>query len=128
MWDVLNTDEYADWFLEQTEADQAVIRSRVFLLREKGPNLSRPYSETLKGSALNNLKELTAKTSSQVFRVAYCFDEARKALLLIGGNKKGKDQRLFYTNLIKEAERIYKLYLGKQQQGDNKDGKAVSSD
>ncbi|GHT64011.1 hypothetical protein FACS1894110_02860 [Spirochaetia bacterium] len=39
MWEVTNTDEYAAWFLQQTEEDQAIIRSRVFLLAEKGPQL-----------------------------------------------------------------------------------------
>jgi hypothetical protein len=45
-----------------------------------------------------------------VFRVAFLFDEERKAVLLIGGDKKGKNEERFYKNLIKQAEKIYKQY------------------
>jgi hypothetical protein len=113
-WEVNNTEEYGAWFLQQSEDDQAIIRSRVFLLAEHGPQLGRPYADTLKGSSLSNLKELRAKTEAHVFRVAYLFDSEQKALLLIGGDKKGKNEKRFYKNLIKEAEQIYRLYLDKR--------------
>jgi hypothetical protein len=65
-WEVNNTDEYAAWFLQQSEDDQAIIHSRVFLLAEQGSQLGRPYADTLKGSSLKNLKELRAKTEAHV--------------------------------------------------------------
>jgi hypothetical protein len=112
-WEVFNTDEYGEWFIQQSKTDQAIIRSRVELLKEHGPNLSRPYADTLKGSKISNLKELRTKSLFHVFRIAYCFDEKRNGLLLIGGDKKGKGQERFYKNLIKDAERIYDLYRKK---------------
>ena len=82
---------------------------------EEGPNLGRPYADTLKGSKkLANLKELRAKTDTHEFRVAYIFDLERKGLLLIGGDKKGKNQKKFYKDLIREAEQIYAAYLEKK--------------
>jgi len=96
--------------LEQDEEGQASIRMRVELLTKYGPNLPRPYADTLKGSKLNNLKELRTQTTDHVFRVAFLFDEERKAVLLIGGDKKGKNEKRFYQNLIKQAEKIYKQY------------------
>ena len=84
---------------------------KVELLAEYGPNLPRPYADTLKGSNLNNLKELRAQTENNVFRVAFLFDEKRKAILLIGGDKKGKNEKRFYRDLIKQAEEIYQHYL-----------------
>jgi hypothetical protein len=69
------------------------------------------HADTLKGSSLNNLKELRAKTESHVFRVAFIFDVERKAILLTGGDKKGKNEKRFYRNLIKQAEIIYYQYL-----------------
>ena len=39
------------------------------------------------------------------------FDPERKAILLCGGDKKGKDQKWFYGNLIKVADRRFKLRL-----------------
>ena len=109
-WEVETTDEYDTWFLEQVEDGQESIRMKVELLTEYGPFLPRPHVDTLKGSKLNNLKELRTQTESHVFRVAFLFDESRKAILLIGGDKKGKNERRFYRDLIKQAEKIYDNY------------------
>jgi hypothetical protein len=110
-WKVETTEEYDVWFLEQSENGQASIQMKVEFLKEYGPHLPRPHADTLKGSKLNNLKEIRTQTSNHVFRVAFLFDEERKAVLLIGGDKKGKDEKRFYRNLIKQAEKIYKQYL-----------------
>ncbi|MDR0448286.1 MAG: type II toxin-antitoxin system RelE/ParE family toxin [Treponema sp.] len=109
-WEVETTDEYDTWFLEQSENGQEAIRMKVELLTEYGPHLPRPHADTLKGSNLSNLKELRAHTENNVFRVAYLFDEERKGVLLIGGDKKGKNEKRFYRNLIKLAEEIYQQY------------------
>ena len=109
-WQVEATDEYDAWFLEQTENGQASIRMKVELLAEYGPHLPRPHADTLKGSKLSNLKELRTQTENHVFRVAFIFDEERKAVLLIGGDKKGKNEKRFYRNLIKQAEEIFDTY------------------
>ena len=85
----------------------------VELLAEYGPHLPRPHVDTLKGSKLKNLKELRAQTEKYVFRVAFLFDEKRKAILLTGGDKKGKNEKRFYHNLIKQAEDIYRQYKEK---------------
>jgi hypothetical protein len=111
VWEVETTEEYDAWFMEQDEDEQASIRMKVELLTEYGPHLPRPYADTLKGSKLNNLKELRTQTTDHVFRVAFLFDEERKAVLLIGGDKKGKNEKRFYQNLIKQAEKIYQQYL-----------------
>ncbi|GHV33783.1 toxin RelE [Spirochaetia bacterium] len=115
-WEVNNTEEYDTWFLQQSEEDQVILQTRVFLLKEHGPQLGRPYADTLKGSSLRNLKELRAKTEAHMFRVAYLFDPEQKALLLIGGDKKGKNEKRFYKGLIKQAEQIYDLYREKKEQ------------
>ena len=83
---------------------------KVELLKEYGPHLPRPHADTLKKSKLSNLKELRTQAENHVFRVAFIFDEERKAVLLIGGDKKGKNEKRFYRNLIKQAEEIYKAY------------------
>ena len=115
VWEIITSENYDDWFQEQAEGDKVVIRSKVYLLSEYGPNLNRPHADTLKGSKeLANLKELRAKTDAHEFRVAYIFDLERKGLLLIGGDKKGKNQKKFYKDLIREAEQIYAAYLKKR--------------
>ena len=110
VWSVDTTREYDAWFLGLADNSQESIRMKVELLTEYGPHLPRPHADTLKGSKLNNLKELRAQTESSVLRVAFIFDKERKAILLIGGDKKGKDEKLFYRNLIRQAEDIYQQY------------------
>jgi hypothetical protein len=113
-WEIITSESYDVWFQEQAEDDKTAIFGKVYLLGEYGPNLKRPHADTLKGSKkLANLKELRAKTDAHELRVAYIFDPERKGLLLIGGDKKGKNQKKFYKDLIREAEHIYAAYLEK---------------
>jgi hypothetical protein len=112
-WRIETTDEYDVWFLEQGKDEQVSIRTKVELLAEYGPQLSRPHADTLKGSKLSNLKELRAQSLHHIFRIAFLFDTERKAILLIGGDKKGKNEKQFYRTLIKQAEEIYRLYFDK---------------
>jgi len=115
VWEIFTSEDYDAWFQEQTEDDKTTIFGKVYLLSEYGPHLGRPHADTLKGSKkLANLKELRAQTDAHMFRVAYIFDPERKGLLLIGGDKKGKKQRKFYKDLIREAEQIYVAYLEKK--------------
>ena len=87
-----------------------MILAKVLLLQEFGPQLGRPHADTLKGSRISNLKELRAKTEAHVLRVVYFFDERRQALLLVGGDKKGKNERSFYKKLVAEAEALVERY------------------
>ncbi len=112
MWAVESTEEYQQWFGQQDSDANEALLTVVLLLREFGPLLSRPHADTLKGSTYKNLKELRAKTASQVLRVAFLFDEQRKALLLLGGNKKGANEKDFYKKLIADAEELVKRYRG----------------
>ena len=115
-WEVITSDRYDSWLKEQSDDDKAIILAKVYLLEEYGPNLARPHADTLKGSKeLANLKELRAKTDTHVFRVAYIFDTDRKGLLLTGGDKKGKNEKKFYKDLIRESEQIYAAYQEKKE-------------
>jgi hypothetical protein len=57
------------------------------------------------------MKELRADTESSVLRIAFAFDPKRKAILLIGGNKRGVSQALFYKQLIARADALYARHL-----------------
>ena len=70
-----------------------------------GPNLGRPYVDTIKGSKINNLKELRINSGGHIFRIFFVFDEKRDALLLIAGDKRG--EKRFYKRIIPLAEKIY---------------------
>ena len=111
MWDINSTEEYLDWFSKQNDRAKEAIFSATLLLQEFGPLLKRPYADTLKGCSIKNMKELRIRTSLHVLRIAYYFDEDRKALLLIGGDKKGKKEKDFYKKLIADAEALLIKYL-----------------
>ncbi|MBP7800814.1 MAG: type II toxin-antitoxin system RelE/ParE family toxin [Saprospiraceae bacterium] len=43
--------------------------------------------------------------------MAFAFDPERKAILLFGGDKKGKNQTRFYKKLIKVADYRFEKYI-----------------
>lgn len=110
MWPVITTDEYLEWFENQESKSKSEILASVLLLKEFGPQLGRPYADTLKGSKIKNLKELRVKSYRHVYRIAYYFDEKRNALLLTAGDKKGKNEKQFYKQLISRAEKLIIKY------------------
>jgi len=56
----------------------------------EGPALGRPLDDTIKGSALPNLKELrSASTGASEVRLLFVFDPQRQAVILVGGDKAG---------------------------------------
>ncbi len=48
--------------------------------------------------------------------MAFAFDPKRQAILLVGGNKAGADQRRFYKRLIAVADTRFDQHLADQQQ------------
>ena len=110
MWEVDFVPEFEEWFKNLDAESMEAIRARVLLLQQMGPQLPRPYSDILHGSKYSNLKELRASTQNHILRIAYCFDTKRKAFLLTGGDKKGKNQEYFYDRLIKDAESLIEKY------------------
>jgi len=108
-WDVVLDAAFQSEFDAYGEALQDIILTRAGLLRQFGPNLPRPYADTLAGSKFTNMKELRAPVGKQVWRIAYAFDPARRAILLCAGNKEGGKSRKFYAELIATAdERVAK--------------------
>lgn len=61
-----------------------------------GPQTGRPRVDTLKGSKHVNMKELRFDADRGVWRVAFAFDPAREAILLIAGDKSGGSVTRFY--------------------------------
>ena len=104
MWNVASSDEYDAWFETLDEECKEAVFERVLLLHRFGPNLPRPYADVLHGvKKYKNLKELRNQTQKHLLRIAYYFDSKRNAFLLIGGDKKGKDQKKFYKDLVTKA-------------------------
>jgi hypothetical protein len=59
-------------------------------LAVEGLNQGPPYCDTLKGTKSGKLKELHIQVSGDPYRVLFAFDSEQCAVLLVGGNKRGK--------------------------------------
>ena len=111
-WTVLFHDAFDTEFSALKEDLQDELLAHARLLAEFGPNLGRPTVDTLKGSRHTNMKELRLSWNGPVWRVAFAFDPQRHAILLVGGDKGGADQRRFYKRLINVADDRYDKHLG----------------
>ena len=110
-WSVLFHDDFVDEFAALAESLQDELLAHALLLRDFGPGLGRPTVDTLKGSKHTNMKELRFAWASEVWRVAFAFDPERQAILLVGGDKGGADQRRFYKRLIAVADTRFDGHL-----------------
>ncbi len=109
MWEVEFSPEFARWWQELSVSEQEALLAGVYLLRQMGPRLGRPYADTVKGSRHANMKELRTQCRGRPLRTLFAFDPRRHAILLIGGDK-GGDAR-FYRRMIPLADRLYDEHL-----------------
>ncbi len=110
-WTVLFHDAFDAEFEALVEDLQDELLAHAKLLAAFGPDLGRPTVDTLKGSRHTNMKELRFSWNGQVWRVAFAFDPQRQAILLVGGDKGGADQRRFYKRLLAVADARYDDHL-----------------
>lgn len=110
-------DEFAEELARFDIRVQIELRAMTVLLGEIGPRLGRPRADTLKGSKHANMKELRFDAADGVWRVAFAFDPARSAILLVAGDKSGRSERLFYRKLIEIADRRFDVHLDDVKRG-----------
>lgn len=91
------------------EQERREILAYAALLRTNGPQLGRPYADTVNGSEYKNMKELRVQIDGNPWRVLFAFDPRRCAILLVGGNK-GGDKRWYKTH-IPIADQRFKRHL-----------------
>jgi hypothetical protein len=108
VWNVEFTDQFGTWFATLPSEEQDVIEAAVNVLIADGPDLGRPLVDRIKGSSINNLKEL--RPPSTFLRVLFTFDPRRSAILLLGGNKE-RQWKAWYQRNIPIAENLYEEYL-----------------
>lgn len=111
MWTIKQTEEFQNWFEKADKKLQDDTLEHVEILRQFGPQLSRPFVDTLKGSSITNLKELRFNSGVKVIRIFFVFDPDRNGVLIIGGDKAGSGGKVFYDKLIDKSEKIYTKYL-----------------
>lgn len=112
-WEVIFHGDLYPEYKAMPETVQDALLERVALLKEFGPNLGRPWADTLNGSRHANMKELRFNAANGVWRIAFAFDPARRAILLVAGDKAGISERRFYGRLIRQADNRFDDYLEK---------------
>lgn len=125
IWTVLFHDAFDDELADLAPDLQDELLAHAQLLAQFGPELGRPTVDTLKGSCHANMKELRFSWQGEVWRVAFAFDPKRQAILLVGGDKGGADQRRFYRHLIRVADARLDEHLAtlKRDSKESDDGK-----
>ena len=108
-WQIEYTDEFGEWWETLSEAEQEDIAAVVELLEQKGPQLPFPHSSGISGSKHSHMRELRIQHAGRPYRTLYAFDPRRMAILLIGGDKTGKDR--WYDENIPLADRLYDAHI-----------------
>jgi hypothetical protein len=86
------------------QADAEALLAAVRVLRDQGPTLGRPLVDSVVGSRHANMKELRpGSTGRTEVRVLFAFDQRRRAILLLGGDKSG-DWKGWYRQYIPVAD------------------------
>ena len=110
-WEVVFHPVFEREFDEFHEDVQDEAYANIEVLELEGPQLGRPWVDTLKGSKHSNMKELRFKADDGVWRLAFAFDPTRRAILLVAGNKSGTSERRFYRQLIRKADQRFDDHL-----------------
>lgn len=108
-WQVEYTDEFGAWWDTLGDDERIRLTASVGLLERRGPSLPFPHSSGVGGSRHSHMRELRVQVGGRPLRVFYAFDSRRAAILLIGGDKTGRDD--FYVRLIPLADRLYDEHL-----------------
>ena len=117
VWEV-DVELLDDWLksLDIDTYDQILAALQV--LSHTGPGLGRPLVDTVVGSRHNNMKELRPGSSGRSeVRILFAFDPKRRAILLVAGDKQGRWEQWYKTN-IPIADDRYDEHLDKVKKQD----------
>lgn len=115
-WQIFFHEAFEAEFQCLSEKVQDELLAHATKIEVFGPTLGRPSVDTLKASQHKNMKELRFQVGNSVWRVAFAFDPRRHAILLVAGDKQGKNQKRFYQDLIRIADQRFTEYLQRQEQ------------
>jgi hypothetical protein len=107
--EIVVTQEFQGWYEDLDLEEQLSVRRYVTMLETAGATLPFPYSSGVSSSRFPAMRELRVQHAGRPYRVLYAFDPKRSAVLLLGGEKTGKDR--WYESAIKLAEKLWDEYL-----------------
>ena len=111
-WDVEGADEFAGWFENLTDEEQASVGRVVELLVEHGPSLPFPYSSGIATSRHRHMRELRIQHEGRPYRVAVCVRSTTIRDSPVGWRQDRK------RSLVRRArpDMLYDEYLGELKQ------------
>ncbi|WP_437609752.1 type II toxin-antitoxin system RelE/ParE family toxin [Erwinia sp. V71] len=110
-WEIITTGCFDEWFLAQQTALRESVYEAMGILERYGPQLGRPWVDTLNGSAFANMKELRIQHAGEPIRALFAFDPKRRAIVLCAGDKTGCNEKRFYSDMIRLADSEYRQHL-----------------
>lgn len=113
MWDIETTEAFDEWFKTQSQALREDVLTAMHILSEYGPQLGRPFADTVYGSDFSNMKELRIQHQGKPIRAFFAFDPSRFGIVLCAGDKTGLNEKKFYKDMIKLADTEYRKHLNK---------------
>jgi hypothetical protein len=108
---VIFHDAFAPEFDALDRNVQLAMAKGLNALTIEGPQLGRPWVDTLKGSAYGNMKELRVTANKAEWRVAFAFDPIRQAILLAAAVKGGRKESRVYAKLIRVADARFTAHI-----------------
>jgi len=108
-WELELHDEVDRWFVALCGDDPVTadrVEEAIDMLAAEGPRLGRPLVDRISGSCRHNLKELRPASAGRTeIRILFDFDPARRAVLLVAGDKAGNWKRWYDINIPIAEER-----------------------
>jgi hypothetical protein len=100
-----------DWLLSLDRRTYEQVVAALELLQEEGPGLGRPLVDSVRESRHRNMKELRPGSAGHAkVRVLFAFDNQRRAVLLVGGDKAGIWDKWYRLNIPK-ADALFDVHL-----------------
>src|SRR5579875_1600522 len=96
-WHVDFSPQAEAWLKGLPAEDRERLTRSVSLLRTHGPTLGRPRADSIKGSRHPNMKEL--RVPGRPVRALFAFGPDRRAVILVGGSKAGREKRWYRERL-----------------------------
>ena len=111
LWEVVIHPDLRAEVMERGMGHRKALGDALRYVQNDGPGLGRPRVDTLNGSRFATMKELRFDHDGGTWRYAFAFDPIQRAIILVGGDKKGKGQKRFYKILIEIADERYADHL-----------------
>lgn len=117
-WEVYSVAEVDAWMLGLDRRAFVRVIEAIEQVKSVGPGLGRPAVDTIQGSRHSNMKELRAGS----IRILFAFDPARRAVLLVAGDKAGLWAR-WYRRAVPLADHRYDEWLAEMAGKEGEDGR-----